>query len=118
MKTLERDIQAACLDYLNILPGCIAWRMNTGAHAIPATGRNTRRFVRFGFKGLSDIIGIIGGRFLAVEVKRRGNKPTNEQRGYLEVVNQHGGVGLWTVSVESLESQLIERGMIEPKVRR
>jgi len=111
---LERDIQSVCLDYLNFIPGCVAWRMNTGAYAVAAHGTNARRFIRFGVKGMSDIIGILAGRFLAVEIKRKGNKPTIEQRGYLEIVNQNGGIGLWCVSVESLKSQLIDRGMIEP----
>jgi len=71
----------------------VGWvaRMNTGAYVI-GTG-SKRRFVQYGFKGLSDIIGQLrDGRFLAVEVKQPGGKPTTEQLEFLARVRRYGGV--------------------------
>ena len=47
----ESEIVRAILAYLKTVPGVVAWRNNVGA---VSTGR---RFVRFGFPGMSDIIG-------------------------------------------------------------
>lgn len=44
-------------------------------------------------KGVSDIIGQLrDGRFFALEVKRPGEKPTEEQAVFLSMVNDAGGV--------------------------
>jgi hypothetical protein len=52
-------------------------------------------FVRFGFKGISDIIGIMpGGRFLAVECKVPGRKPTPEQERFIGEISRKGGAAL------------------------
>ena len=44
-------------------------------------------------KGIADILGIYQGRFLAIEVKRPGLKPTSDQQAFLENVNEAGGIG-------------------------
>jgi hypothetical protein len=36
--------------------------------------------------------------FIACEVKKEGNKPSPEQRQFLEVVKDHGGFALWATS--------------------
>ena len=74
-----------------------AERMNVGAFAVERTDRQgqvRRRYVRCGFKGLSDIIGQMrDGRFLAVEVKRRkGGVVSPEQREFLARTAECGGV--------------------------
>jgi hypothetical protein len=109
----ESDIVAACLQYLQ-LRGLFAWRQNQGAIPLPNGG--FRRFV--GLKGVSDILGILPqdvtvdgqvvrfGNFLAVEVKKPGEKPRREQREFLETVKQLGGIALVVHSVAELEEQL------------
>ena len=102
---LEADIQRAILEYLNLHPR-VAWavRMNTGAMKIDG------RFVKFGFTGCSDVLGqMTDGRFLAVEVKRPGNKPTEDQHSFLRNVQHYGGVGFWCDSVKSCEEKLNEQ---------
>ena len=88
VRPYERDVQEAVLTLCKMHPK-IAWlsRMNTGATKIG------ERFIRFGFPGLSDIIGQTrGGRFVAIEVKREGEHPTEEQQGFLDMVSQHYGI--------------------------
>jgi hypothetical protein len=69
--------------------GHMVWRNNTGA-AKMASGR----YVRFGMKGASDILGIQKGtgKLLALECKV-GDKygATKEQQNFLLMVKQHKG---------------------------
>ena len=60
----ESDVLRGCLDYLK-MKNIFCYRNNSGATKVGS------RFIRFGYKGSSDIIGILpDGRFLAVECKR------------------------------------------------
>jgi hypothetical protein len=84
------------------------WRNNSGAY------KDKARFIRYGKTGSSDFIGICpDGRFLAVECKRpNGGVLSAAQREFLDAVNRNGGVGIIASSVESLELQLKEAGVI------
>lgn len=99
-RTAESDVLKDCLQYLNLLPGCRAYRINTGAFQNEYKGK--KRFIRFGVPGMSDIIGIYKGRFLAIEVKRPGNKPTDIQNSFLEDVLRLGGIATWVESLDGL----------------
>lgn len=56
--------------------------------------------VRFGKKGMSDLLGILeGGYFLAIEVKSAKGKLTEEQENFLAMVNRFGGCGIVARSV-------------------
>ena len=52
--------------------------------------------------GISDILGIYKGRFLAVEVKRPGQHPTKKQLNFLERVHREGGLAVCVHSWEEL----------------
>lgn len=83
---------AALTEVLKALRGhdAVAWaqRQNTGAAKVGG------RFVRFGWKGCSDILGMMrDGRFLAIEVKAPKGKLRAEQAEFLNLVQKHGGVG-------------------------
>ena len=84
-------------------------RMNSGAAQI-APGR----FVRFGIPGMSDLYTIgPAGISIWIECKRpAGGKLSEAQRGFLDWVNGKGGVGIVVNSIESLERQLKEAGVI------
>ena len=72
------------------------------------------QFVKFGFKGCSDIIGqIVDGRFFAWEVKRPGNKPTADQYAFLEVVANTGGISGWCADVNILVKYLDALNIID-----
>jgi hypothetical protein len=70
----------------------VAWaaRMNTGSY------KDGERFIRYGFPGLSDIIGQTkDGRFLAVECKAPGGgNATEQQAAFLRTVAGNGGVAI------------------------
>lgn len=64
----------------------------------------TGRWVNFGLcKGSSDLIGWTkDGKFLAIEVKKPGKKPTKSQINFLDKVIQDGGVGGTATCVEDI----------------
>lgn len=93
----ERDILSAVLDATKTHPR-VAWaeRMNSGAYS-PGGGR----YLRFGFPGLSDILGQLkDGRLLAIEVKRAGKQPTNVQIEFMGRVARWHGVAFVARSVD------------------
>jgi len=107
----EQAIQAAVLRFL-ALDRRVAWahRFNTGASVIEgrdAHGRKTRRFVKFAFPGCADILGqLVGGQFLAVEIKRPDTKPTPDQAAFLACVDRYGGLAVVARSVADIERAL------------
>ncbi len=88
----DRPEAAALVEVLRALRHhpAVAWceRQNTGAAKVG------NRFVRFGWRGCSDILGQLrDGRFLACEVKAAKGRQQPEQAFFLERVRQAGGVG-------------------------
>ena len=82
----ETELVKSILQLLQRHPKvAIAWRTNTGA------AKFGERFVRFGYPGISDIIGMLkNGKFLAIEVKRPGKRPTLAQAAFLDRVGDTG----------------------------
>ncbi len=56
--------------------------------------------------GVSDIIGIWKGRYLAIEVKREGGKLTELQQRFMDRVNDEGGMAFVARSIEDVEERL------------
>jgi VRR-NUC domain len=69
--------------------GHIVWRNNVGFTKFPDGSA-----VKYGLcNGSSDLIGITSdGKFLAIEVKKPGGKPSKEQKNFIEVVRSKGGI--------------------------
>lgn len=80
--------------FLNYHPK-VAWvqRLNTGAGKLLRADGTHSQFIRFGFPGLSDLLGQMrDGRLLVMETKARIGTLTAEQIAFLENVQRHGGV--------------------------
>lgn len=77
--------------------GAITWRNNVGYATYP-----NGTVVKYGVcnPGGADLIGLYRGRFLAVEVKVPGAKPTDEQERFIEGVIKAGGIAGVARSVE------------------
>ncbi|WP_287602702.1 VRR-NUC domain-containing protein [Thiothrix sp.] len=99
----EHDIQKAILDYLaRCSRVAFAHRQNTGQTKYE-DGHGETRYVRYGWVGCSDIIGMLtDGRFLAIEVKSRTGRLSEEQAAFLDCVNAGGGVGIVARSVDDV----------------
>ena len=82
----------------------VAWceRQNTGAAKVGG------RFIKFGWKGCSDILGQLkDGRLLAVECKRlKGGKLSDDQILFLERVRKHGGVSFVATNLHDVFNSL------------
>lgn len=98
----EADIQRVILRYL-AFRGVLATRVNSGAI------KTEDRFFRLNSSpGCSDILACHKGRYIALEVKRPGKKPTAKQEGFLAAVRTAGGVGAVVTSVGDVERILNE----------
>jgi hypothetical protein len=77
-------------------PGLVLWRNNVGL-AVEADGRR----VRYGLApGSADLIGMLNGRFVALEVKTDRGRLTSEQREWLALVQRMGGLAAVVRSAE------------------
>ena len=102
-------------DVINAVLGWLAarriphWRINSGA-----LKNQSGQLVRFGARGMADIAAIgPDGRAIWIECKRpKGGVASAAQREFLDCINRNGGVGIIVSSVESLELQLEEAGVI------
>ena len=87
-KALESDSLTEVLQALRT-HNTVAWvrRQNTAAAKVGG------RFVKFGWAGCTDLLGIMkDGRLLAVECKRpKGGRLSTEQAHFIEMVSQFGG---------------------------
>lgn len=96
----EADIQASILRALRIHPA-VVWheRTNTGAGKLQHSN-GTSRFIRFGFKGQPDILGqVVGGRLLAIEVKRPSGVVSPDQKAFISKAKENGAVAFVARSV-------------------
>jgi len=94
---LEKEIQAQVLEQLRQI-GIFCWKNHSTGVYDPRKGI----FRKGGMTGVSDIIGIINGRMLAIEVKSATGKLSEEQRIFLAKVNENQGVGFVVRSVKDL----------------
>lgn len=101
MTHTETQLVTGCIKLLHVL-GVPAWRNNSGATKIG------KRFIKFGMTGSSDILGVLPpyGRFLAVECKMPGKKPTPEQHRFMDVIRESGGVAFVAYSMDDVEEQI------------
>ncbi|MDD5303084.1 MAG: VRR-NUC domain-containing protein [Elusimicrobia bacterium] len=115
MSTPEGAVLSAILEYLEIRH-VFAWRNNTGAVKVEA--RPGQRFIRFGKRGSSDILGVLDdGRALAIEVKGPKGKATFEQLDFLAEIAKRGGVAFIARSIEDVDRHLFQPGYGRESVR-
>jgi hypothetical protein len=105
--TPEGRVKQSILRYLE-RRGYFAWNNPSGAVRIARD-----RWVSFGKKGSSDIIGVLpDGRFLAVEVKAPRGRLSLEQSAFLEKIRGMGGVAVVAHSYKELDEALREAGYV------
>jgi hypothetical protein len=96
--TAEADVLKAVLATLEMHPK-VAWvaRINSGMFEVEG------RFIKAGFKGCSDILGMLkGGRMLAVECKSSKGKESADQAAFGARVAQDGGLYFVARSVDDV----------------
>ncbi len=95
---LESEIQRQCRLAANA-PDVVVWRNNVG-QAVFESGQRVQYGV--GGAGGADLLGIVGGRFAAFEIKQPGEKPTAKQLMFLELVRNKGGFACVVRSTEEM----------------
>ena len=101
----DRLEAAALMEVMKALRNhsAVAWceRQNSGAAKVGG------RFIRFGWRGCSDIIGQLkDGRLLACEVKAPKGKLREEQQTFINQVNHAGGVGFMACNYKDVQEAL------------
>ena len=107
----EADVAKAIVEFL-ALRGCFVYRQNAGG----VVERNSGSFIRLAPEGASDWTGWVmrgphAGKAIQCEIKTRGNKPTVQQRAWLELAASHGVIAFWANSVEMAEEALRRYGV-------
>jgi RecB family endonuclease NucS len=97
------DSQKQILDFILKHPKvCDAW--------VTTQGRLKGKY-KIGKTGVSDIIGFLNdGRFLAIEIKKKGEKVSESQELFINKVNNCGGVAGIAIVIEDANNILNERG--------
>jgi hypothetical protein len=91
MKKREADIQQTIRLALGLEPGLVLWRNQVGVAVFE--GPVSRYTVPYGLggKGGSDLVGLLNGRFIALEIKCPGGRVSAEQLGFIDCVRSNGG---------------------------
>lgn len=101
----EQQIQQAILLALGSSKMCRVWRINAGVSR-SLTGA---RVIKGAPKGHPDIAGMLSdGRALFIEVKKPGEKQTDQQKTFEAMVKRFQGVYLLAHSVEEAEQGVID----------
>ena len=107
VKPTEKHIEQSILQYLEFLPGCYAWKSVTAGYFDTKTKTFKRQRSKYAINGVSDILGVYQGKFLAIEVKTPQNKVrTEEQTHFLEMIKRHGGIAFFATSIEDVKQGL------------
>lgn len=97
----EQDIQTAIMKMLLHHPR-VAWCYVTTSGKVKGRGGH---WMTLGVPGLPDIMGQLRtGHLFGIECKQPGNKPTEDQERFIDMIRQNGGLaGVATSVDEALE---------------
>jgi hypothetical protein len=98
----ESDVQRSILEYLQI-KRVFHFRNNSGAVVSTYKGKN--RFFHFGAIGSPDIICVIKGQFVGIEVKRSGGKQNENQINFQKDLEKAGGIYILAYSLDDVIKQ-------------
>lgn len=100
----EKEIENAILDYLLMVDGMFFKIQNVGIYdPIKKTFRKPSRHHK---AGVSDILGVLRGRFIAIEVKTPTGRLSKSQAKFLDEVKANGGMALVARSVQDVDDYL------------
>ena len=103
VKRPERELRGAIIALLRA-HGIAAW--STGVGGFRGEHKGKAWFARMGTKGMSDIVGLAFGRFIAIEVKNPAGRVSPEQSAFLQDVARHGGIAFVARSLDDVIEKL------------
>jgi hypothetical protein len=115
-KPLESALQAQIMDYLAMeqARGRVIWFCRVNSGAVKFGLRYIRYYLLYlggaqSSKGKADIEGMLSeGRYFALEVKRPGEQPTDEQVKFLDAVKAGGGIAAVVHGFDDVKKVLFE----------
>jgi penicillin-binding protein-related factor A (putative recombinase) len=105
MATLEKQIENSILKFLSKI-GVFCWKNQSIGVYDPVKKIYRKVTNTHHIKGVSDILGIIEGRFLAIEVKSPKGIISPEQRIFITRINNEGGIAFVARSVDQVAREL------------
>jgi hypothetical protein len=100
IKVLERNVLSQVLSYLR-LKKCLCYRMNTGA-GIFQNKEGPRRFVKFGEKGMADILAFTKSSVIWCECKGSNGKQSEYQKAFQQEVESFGHIYIVAHSIDDI----------------
>lgn len=97
MISTEKDTQKACIQLLEA-HRIFFYRQNTGAYKTERGG-----FVKFGFPGATDIVAVIRGIYVGIEVKDVRGQLNENQEIFKARLEKAGGIYLTIRNIDELE---------------
>ena len=97
----ERDIQKSILDYL-VYKGIFHWKVNN----VGTYRQDTGRYIPASLKGVPDIICVLDGLFVGIEVKTPKTYQNEAQKRFEDAVVKAGGVYIVARSIDDVEALL------------
>ncbi len=113
MAQTEKQIENDILDYLSTVPNCFCWKNQNIGVFDPKAKVFRKNHSKHQMKGISDILGVINGKMVAIEIKKPKTEmaaktyPTRAQKDFLAKVRDNGGHGLVARSVADVEEFLL-----------
>jgi len=96
----EKQLETLILDWLVAQDKVFAIKINTVGVYNKRKGVYMKPNNRHIHRGVSDILAVVDGRFLAVEVKYGKGKPSEYQTKFIMRIKDSGGVAFWCSSFE------------------
>ena len=104
----ERDIQAEMREALGMEPGLVLFRNSVGVAREFDPKTHTQRVIRYGLAvGSADLVGLLDGRFVGLEVKQPGEQPTADQVRWARLIRNHGGFVATVRSVSDARAAIV-----------
>lgn len=105
--TPEKKIENEILSFLKMI-GVYCWKNNSVGVFDPVKKVYRKPNNIHHINGVADILGVMGGRFLAIEVKSPKGVISPEQRIFIARVNEEGGIAFVARSVKQAADQLLK----------
>lgn len=105
----EKVIENQILTYL-WFKKIFAWKNTSGGYFDTKLGAFKKQRSKFAINGTSDILGILpGGRMLAIEVKSKTGKASQEQHDFINKINLSGGLAFIARSIDDVDQNLFNK---------
>lgn len=105
MATLEKGIENSILRFLKLI-GVYCWKNQSTGVWDPKKQIFRKPKNPHHINGVADILGVINGRFIAIEVKSEKGTISPEQRVFITRINAEGGVAFVARGVDQVAREL------------